>query len=66
MTKNNKNSNAKPEKRGYRPLNVGYSAVEPGYTQKGQAGILPKAPQGGTGETSRPSSPAGSAKATGQ
>jgi len=67
MAKNDRGSNAKFEKGGYRPLNVGYTPKElKGYSSRSQVGKLPKAPQGGTGESSRPAAPAGSVKAGGQ
>lgn len=40
------------EKGGYRPLNDGYSPAEQrGYVPNGSGGGLPKAPTGGTGQT---------------
>ena len=41
------------EKAGYRPLNEGYTPKEQkGYSPKGGQTSLPKAPVGGTGQTS--------------
>lgn len=58
MPKNDNNGTGKFEKRGYRPLNVGYSAEEKrGYSPKAQGANLPKPPRGGTGESSNPANP---------
>lgn len=47
----NKNDDSKPERRGFRPLNVGYTPKEAGVdSPKTSTRNLPKAPQGGTGE----------------
>lgn len=50
--------------KGYRPLNEGYTPKEQrGYTSNTLVGGLPRAPKGGTGESSKPSTPpTGSAK----
>jgi hypothetical protein len=49
--------------RGYRPLNVGYTPVDQrGYAPNAKDGGLPKAPRRGTGESTKPASPAGSGK----
>ena len=54
--------NGKFEK-GYQPLNEGYTPKEQrGYAPNTLGGSLPKAPKGGTGESSKPASTAGSAK----
>lgn len=58
MPKNNQSPNGKFDKRGYRPLNVGYSVDEErGYSPKPESGNLPKAPQGGTGESRKQKGP---------
>jgi hypothetical protein len=58
MPKNDSNGTGKSEKRGYRPLNVGYSAEEErGYSPKSQGTNLPKPPRGGTGESSKSANP---------
>ena len=58
MPKNNQNSNGNFDKKGYRPLNEGYSPTEQrGYSPKVQSSNLPKAPQGGTGESPKPKAP---------
>jgi hypothetical protein len=49
--------------KGYQPLNEGYTPKEQrGYAPNSLGGGLPKAPKGGTGESSKPASPTGSAK----
>jgi|GEM_PF-5262759 len=59
---NDDRNNGKVEK-GYRPLNEGYTPKEQrGYTPNAQGSGLPKAPKGGTGESAKPASTAGSAK----
>lgn len=63
MAKDDPTLNGKFEKKGYRPLNEGYSPKEQrGYTPKTQNGHLPKAPQGGTGESSKPTATSGTGK----
>jgi hypothetical protein len=58
MPKNDPSSNGKFDKKGYRPLNEGYSPKEErGYSPKVQSGSLPKAPLGGTGESPKPKGP---------
>lgn len=55
MAANNSNNGqpAKVEKGGYRPLNEGYSPKEQrGVVPTGTGGNLPKAPTGGTGQSS--------------
>lgn len=55
MAKNDQNNPGKVEKFGFRPLNVGYTAIEErGYVPTAQGGNLPSPPQGGTGESSTP------------
>lgn len=59
MRKNDRSDNGKIEKGGYRPLNKGYSPNEQrGYSPKAPCSNLPKPPQGGTGESSKPTSSA--------
>ena len=61
MPKDDRN-NGKFEK-GYRPLNEGYTPKEQrGYAPNALGGVLPKAPKGGTGATTKPASTTGSAK----
>ncbi len=51
----NQNGSDKFDKRGYQPLNEGYSPKEQrGHSPKPHTTQLPKAPQGGTGESSKP------------
>jgi hypothetical protein len=53
----NRNDNGKFEKSGYRPLNEGYSPQDQrGYFPKVTTGQLPKAPKGGTGQNTKPTS----------
>ncbi len=67
MAKEIQNNDGRFKKGGYRPLNEGYSAKEErGYTPKAPSGNLPRPPQGGTGESSRPGSPATSQKHNGK
>jgi hypothetical protein len=55
MSKDKNSSNGKFEKSGYRPLNEGYTPNEQrGYVPTAQAASLPKAPEGGTGESPAP------------
>ena len=55
MARIDRGDSGKFEKKGYRPLNEGYSPkVQLGNSPKSQNGSLPKAPQGGTGENSKP------------
>ena len=53
MAKINRSNGDKSEKGGYRPLNEGYSPFEKkGYTPVSSGAKLPKAPAGGSGESS--------------
>lgn len=59
MAKNDRNNAGKFETVGYRPLNGGYTAIEQsGYVPTAQGGTLPRAPRGGTGESSASPTPA--------
>ena len=53
MSKNSPSNGDKSGKSGYRPLNEGYSPLEKrGYVPASSGAKLPKAPTGGTGESS--------------
>ena len=58
-----RNGDGRSGKSGYRPLNEGYSPKEQkGYSPKSSSTTLPKAPRGGSGESSRPASSSTSGK----
>ena len=52
MSDETKPLNEQLEKGGYRPLQEGYAPGRRGYVPNASGNALPKAPQGGTGQTS--------------